>query len=245
MLGASLNSLGPGEPFLLDLLETVDVELVDPSAWLTSCDHDALVAGVNLAVLGDEMIQFGSAEALGGGHFRLSPLLRGRRGTEWASGSHQPGEPFVLLLPGTLRPVELPLAAIGSQVRALPRGVADDDAAPVARLFSGEALRPPSPVHLRWTTDDGGALQLSWERRSREGFEWLDGIDAPLGERRELYRIRLQTSSASVERESSTRSLAVPASELAPLGPGPITMTVYQVGDQGTSRPATRQFMLP
>jgi hypothetical protein len=228
----------------MDLLGTVDVELVEPSGWLTSCDDDALIAGVNLAVLGDELIQFGSAEALGAGRFRLSRLLRGRRGTEWASGSHRTGEPFVLLLPGTLRSLELPLAAIGSQVTALPRGLADDDATPVARLFSGEALRPPSPVHLTHTTGYARELQLSWERRSRQGYEWLDGIDAPLGEGREHYRITLRSSSGSTELESAITSLVIPASELESLGSGPVTVKVCQVGDQGPSRPATCQLML-
>jgi hypothetical protein len=58
--------------------------------------HDAIMAGANLALIGDELIQFGRAEQLGPGLFRLSHLLRGRRGTEWAAAGHSVGDVFCL-----------------------------------------------------------------------------------------------------------------------------------------------------
>lgn len=43
-------------------------------------------------VLGDELIQFASAVPLSAGLYRLSRLLRGRRGIEWAADSHAIGD---------------------------------------------------------------------------------------------------------------------------------------------------------
>ena len=32
---------------------------------------------------------------------------------------------------------------------------------------------------------------MRWTRRSRAGWRWIDGVDAPLGEERERYRVTL------------------------------------------------------
>ena len=80
LLGRSLGVLAGGTADLIDDENSVDIALIDADQWLTSCEDPALAAGSNLAVLGSELIQFGSATALGGGKFRLSHLLRGRGG---------------------------------------------------------------------------------------------------------------------------------------------------------------------
>jgi hypothetical protein len=47
VLGVALSILGDGQPYVLDLLNSLDVELVSESGWLQSCDDEALVAGGN------------------------------------------------------------------------------------------------------------------------------------------------------------------------------------------------------
>jgi hypothetical protein len=91
---------------------------------------------------------------------------------------------------------------------------------------------------------DGG-LQLGWARRSRSGWEWRDEIDVPLGETRELYRIKVEGSSARIVMESAVASLTIPASALAPIGPGAASIHVCQIGDYALSRPATADIVLP
>jgi len=91
VLGHALTPLGPGSMDLIDCENGFDLQLVDAGQWLTSCDDAALAAGENLAILGGELFQFGRAEALGEGKFRLSRLLRGRAGTEWACAGHSEG----------------------------------------------------------------------------------------------------------------------------------------------------------
>ena len=70
------------------------VELLNDSTWLKSRIDAAPVGGANLAMLGEELIQFGTAEQTGPSTFRLSRLLRGRRGSEWAMAGHALGERF-------------------------------------------------------------------------------------------------------------------------------------------------------
>ena len=95
---------------------TVDVILTDPEQWLVSCDESALDEGANLALLGGELIQFTTADALGSGQFRLSGLVRGLRGTEVAS--HAAGDRFLLIEAQALKPIALPPWVAGYDVTA-------------------------------------------------------------------------------------------------------------------------------
>ena len=162
--------------------------------WLTSCDDDAFAAGINLALLGEELIQFGRATPLGEGQFRLSHLLRGRGGTEWACADHGADDVFCLIQAGALQPIALPSSNIGATITATIGG-----GTPASTVFSAESLRPPSPVALTAQPQPNGDLALTWIRRSRIGFAWVDEIDAPLGETREEYRVSIAGTLNSVE----------------------------------------------
>jgi hypothetical protein len=97
---------------------SVEIVLHDADQWLVSCDDRDLRLGDNLAVIGNEVIQFGEATPLGGGRFRLARLLRDRAGSGGAIGVHCEGEPFVLVEPGALQPVILPVWVPASPIRA-------------------------------------------------------------------------------------------------------------------------------
>jgi hypothetical protein len=205
--------------------------------WLLSCDDDALVGGSNLAVLGSEVIQFGGAQPLGGGRFRLSRLLRGRAGTEWAMDAHSAGEAFALIDPDALRTVVLPSWAMGAGAVASLVGQGSESSGPTP--VAAEALRPPSPVALLGEIDAAGQLVLRWTRRSRRGFAWDDEIDVPLGEASERYRVTIEGASRSLEYESSEPALVVSAADMTVIGPGPAIVEVRQIGDAAASRPAS------
>ena len=182
VVGVARSVLGVGPATIFDLINSIDVELADAEQWLENRDDDALANEANLAVLGNELIQFGNATALGGNRFRLSRLLRGRRGTEFAMAGHAVAEKFVLFDPNALRPFEMSLDALGTSIAVKAAGLADDQAAPAQMQVTGEALRPPSPVHLCAGRTANGDVQAKWVRRSRSGWVWLDGLDAPVGE---------------------------------------------------------------
>ena len=46
-------------------------------------------------------------------------------------------------------------------------------------------------MHLRADLLDNGDTEIRWVRRSRAGWRWLDGVDAPLAEETERYRIAM------------------------------------------------------
>jgi hypothetical protein len=239
-LGRALTVLADGGPFLIDELNSIDVELVDQQQWMTSCDDDALGDGANLAILGNELVQFGVATPLGNGQFRLTHLLRGRGGTEWASGTHAVGDLFCLLDTNSLRSVALPVWMRGSNVIA-----ADKNGSSVSLIFGAESARPLAPTNLSAEVEADGDLVLSWTRRSRSGFAWVDEVDAPLGESREQYSITVSADSGSLDLTAGEPSLIIAASELAGLGGGTAIIEVRQLGDWAASRPTQLTTDLP
>lgn len=78
-------------------------------------------------------------------------------------------------------------------------------------------------MHLRVETRAGGPT-LRWARRSRAGWRWTDGADAPLIEEREAYRI----DGAAGGRESALPELALDPGETGPFN-------VRQLGTHGAS----------
>ncbi|QPQ56071.1 phage tail protein [Allosphingosinicella flava] len=240
IMGRILAPLGPSGSALLDLTNTIEVELLHDDMWLESCDDDALAAGANLALIGRELIQFGEAEPLGGNRFRLSRLLRGRRGSEWAA-SHEPGAPFVLIERDNLASFEPEVSRIGLSARLIAQGIGDAaEGVETACLVTGEALRPPCPVHLQARKQEDGAVHIAWARRSRQGWSWLDGGDTPLVEEREHYMLRIFGTGFSRIVETAAPQHLYSASERAADGnPDRITLEVAQIGTFHGSRPAT------
>ncbi len=114
-----------------------------------------------------------------------------------------------------------------------------------SRLVNAFNLRPPSPVGLSARVDGNGALTVSWVRRSRSGWAWIDEVDAPIGEGREAYRVELQGQLGTVLVELSAPLVTLSANELAPLGSGAAAISVQQIGNSAASRPATMFITIP
>ena len=240
VLGRTLTPLPAAGSGIFDDASVLDVELLRDSDWLESRIDAALGAGANAARAGDELIQFGRAEPLGGGRFRLSHLLRGRRGTEWAAGGAGAGSAFLLLGPSALVAIEPGAGSVGSEVRIASEAPADDAAEPVVHAVSGEGLAPPSPVHLRGSLRADGGLDLAWVRRSRAGWSWGAGADAPLVEEREAYRVTLSGAGVAHPVEVAEPRLALTAAETAAMGLAPpIAVAVVQLGTHAVSRAAS------
>jgi hypothetical protein len=132
-------------------------------------------------------------------------LLRGRRGTEWAAAEHSAGERFVLLDAPGLVAVEAAAGMIGQTLQARPTGAFDAGADSQALVVKGTSLQPLAPVHLRMR-QEGGDVVITWTRRSRGGFAWLDFVDAPLSEVREAYRLRILLDDVVVREQEVTET---------------------------------------
>ena len=239
LMGQALSALGGAGSALIDTRGSVEVELMNSNMWLEGRSDAAIVGGANLALLGAELIQFGEAVPIGPRRFRLSRLVRGRRGTEWASSLHQVGEDFLLIERAALLALDPPVSAIGGEAWVSAKGLGDAAPAEATCPIRGEALRPPSPVHLGAALQASGDLRVTWVRRSRSGWAWLDGGETPLGEERELYRLRLSVPGfeRTVEVGEPAYVYAAPQ-RIADGVAGAVTFSVSQVGTYAASRPA-------
>ena len=232
-IGTVEGALAPGSAALRDDGRSVTVMLRAHMA-LRDADDAALDGGANLALLGEELIQFGRAEPLGNGRWRLSRLLRGRRGS--AATGAVVGERFVLAEADTLHPVELPAGTIGREVRVMASGVGDTAAPVEARtVVAGRSVLPLSPVRVRFEPMADGRVVVRWTRRSRAGWDWIDGAEAPLGEEVELYAATVTRADGSARMVTAgVPELLVEAGERG----GPVEVSVRQRGVWGMSRAA-------
>lgn len=203
-----------GRTFVYDETNTVDVTLRDGVSTLASVADADLLAGVNAAAIGRhgrwEIVLFGTATQLSERKWRLSHLLRGMKGTEWAVGLHQAGDQFVLL-DGAIRRIKDSLTDLDVErtFRAVSIGNDIDSASSIKFTNTGVSLKPLSPVFIRGEEDAEENRILRAYRRSRiDGLAGRDGLDdPPLGETTERYEIDiLNSAGTAVVRTITTTS---------------------------------------
>jgi hypothetical protein len=208
IIGVTQDALGAGQSGVLDRVASVTVKL--PSGRLDAIDMPTLLAGGNLAAIGDgtadrwEVLQFSSATLVGPDTYRLSLLLRGQLGSDAVMPGIWPAGSLFVLLDGTPEQIALPSSARGQlrHYRIGPAAQALDDPSftPIQQAFDGIGLKPYAPVHLRAVADSNGALAVTWIRRSRIDADGWDAPDIPLGEEAEVYHLRVMQGT-TVKRE--------------------------------------------
>jgi len=211
----------------------VEVALVNDTLVLGDADGAAIAAGVNLAMIARELIQFARAEPLGGTRWRLRGVARGLRGTQPVA--HGVGESFVLVDPATL--TLLPPALARDGVRVLASGIGDDVNGVAATIASvGAAITPLVPVDLR-VASAGEDRRVTWTRRSRVVPAGPVAV-LPLGEEREAYRVDVAGRSVEVVEPWFDYTAAMAAADRA-AGLTRVEVTVAQIGTWKMSRATT------
>jgi hypothetical protein len=240
VVGSTVTGMPLSSAALLERGAWFEVDLASDDFALDDAQPEAIARGANMALVGGEIIQFARAERIAGRRWRVSGLLRGRGGTEVAALAGAPGgSAFVLLdeSPSLLDP-----AKIGPDGAATIAALGLADAEPVmAELINpGLTRRPLSPVHGTAEVASDGTISLSWCRRARGAWSWLDGVDAPLSEPSEAYIVGVgdpaspalvwNVSQTSLDLSAATWSDIVTAHPAAPVW-------VRQVGAVSLSDP--------
>lgn len=235
--GYATGALATANPNVWDRGNTVNVKLqVGTLTGTTEATIDASPK-TNLALIGDELINFTTATLETDGSYTLSGLKRGRRGTEWAVGTHAARDVFLLL--DTAETEALGLSEVGTNLsfKAITPGRNESSAFPIdLSPFSGASLKPYAPCHLE-AEKSGSDWVLGWTRRTRVGGSWTSGTSIPLSEASEEYEVEIMDG-ATVKRTVTgltsptyTYASADQTTDFgAPLTSAP-TFRVYQVSD--------------
>lgn len=199
--GTTAEALGSTvAAFSTDYVNTLTFNLALGSTSPVGCTYFDMMNGANPALVGGEIIQFQNVVENADGTYTIDTLLRGRRGTEWAVGTHQVGEHIIFLELGAIQPGKLALS-LRSQVtlwKLVPAGRFIDSTPADSFAYRGFDLMPYAPVNAKRTLS-GGNLLLTWIRRTRIGGLLIDGTDtAPLNEGSEQYEVYLLDSGGAL-----------------------------------------------
>ncbi len=232
--------LKPSESVLFERDAYLDVELAAPDLQFRTVSMAELAMGANRLLVGEEVLQFASAQPLDERLWRLTGLLRGRGGTELAAQNGHLAGARATLIDESLVPLDLadipPIDSI--RIAAIGRG----DEEPVVAVVEnpGVSLRPLSPVHARTKVSTDGTLILSWTRRARGSWQWRDEVGVPLVEQSEVYRVGIgPVASPRAIWETTLPELTLTVDDLASAGAvfGGAVFWVRQVGTYAQSDP--------
>lgn len=233
-MGTALTVLPSGITQVFDEVNAVDIALLG-NATLANALELSVLNSSNVALIGSEIIQFKNVTQLSDGVYRLSGLLRGRLGTEYAVNSHLVGERFVLLDDAVV-PLVIPVGNNGQRwtIRAVTFGDSLNNGVESSFTIGAEALKPLSPVlPLAKKNNVSGDITISWVRRARIDNGMRDFIDVPLVEQNELYDVQVLNGTTQVRNwRVNTSSVSYNAAQqTADFGalPTSLSITITQV----------------
>lgn len=208
----------------------VDIQLI--KGTLASVTDELAIAGANAIMIGQEEIYFANVESIGVNQWRLSRLLRGRRGTEPFMTGHVADETATEIYSSLFVPMSVAVIGQTRQYRVTPTGGVAS--VPVAFVLEGNSARCFSPVLVMGARDGGLNLTINWTRRSRIGTEFPDAGEIPMDESTELYEVEIMDGADVVRTiSSSTPSCTYSAADQTTDFGAPqssLSVRVYQIG---------------
>lgn len=245
IIGTAATALANASALVWDNTNTVDIDLMTTDT-LSSATEAEVLAGANAALLGNEtdgweLIQYTTATQPDATNYpkrwRLSGLLRGRRGSDFATGLHGTDDHFVLLNTAIL-PLELDLAekGIAENWKGVTLGQLEADV--TAQGFTWDAVncKPLSVVQVAGSRDGSNNLTITFVRRTRIGGEWEDLVESPLSESIEAYEIDVMSGATvlrTISTTSQTASYTAAEQTADSLTPGnAVTVNVYQLSSR-------------
>jgi hypothetical protein len=192
-MGAGRTALTAHDGLVIDRVSALQVDLI--IGELESITEAQMMTGINWAAYGAdgrwELIRFADAELQTDGSYILSTLLRGLRGSEWATGLHEYGDTFVLLDDPDVMATgaDLSTLSVVRKWRGVTAGQSIDEVSSIDFAYRGVNLKPLSAVHgVAYLS--GADWVIEWDPRTRlQGSLWKTGVALPIGESTESYQI--------------------------------------------------------
>lgn len=231
VIGELMTALPDHPQAYPDLLNAPVVRLDTYAAELTASDLAGMMNGDNLAIIGNELVQFADTDEVTEGQWEIATLLRGRKGTE--PQSHPIGTRFVLLEREALNLIPAGLTDIGRTLtfRATSLGATPDTGTVVSIVFAGEGQTERAPGMLM-AHRDGANMVVAWQGVGRLGA----GVSAAHGARFTGYRVTFDDGVApAIVVDTTAQTLT---QNVAALAASPITITVQQLNALTGAGPA-------
>lgn len=236
--GQTQEALGDATPAVIDNGNTLAVTM--NYGDLESVTEDEALADplLNLVLIGSpengwELVQVITATLTGAKQYTLSGFLRGVRGTEQFTGTHQIGD-AVVLVSSLVKKHSVSASSIGDTafIKPITQGRSEGSGVAQELVFSAASLKPLSPVDVQ-VTRTGNVWGIDWLRRTRIGGNMIDGRDVPLGETSEAYEVDIYDGATVVRTIAVTSSVAsyTEAQQIADFGTVQdyLTVAVYQM----------------
>ena len=171
-----------------------------PGVNLSSLTYTERFSGRNIFAvetpLGWEVFRAARAQLIAPNHYKLSHLLRGLQGSEADMADVVLAGARITPLSQGWAALSIPASLIGETVTLTVQasGRRGDD---LDFPYQGKNLRPLAPVQVK-INYSGRDVDVSWIRQSRIDAENWGGLDVPLGEEKEIYRVQLTSQAQTL-----------------------------------------------
>ncbi|HSQ97664.1 MAG TPA: glycoside hydrolase TIM-barrel-like domain-containing protein [Rickettsiales bacterium] len=197
IVGTCLNTLGDARPYYFDYSNSLYVGFSDMvnTDVLETADMFDLLDGENLALVGDEIIQFKTVELQDDGSFKLSQLLRGQYGTEAYISTHTNSEKFIYLNKGLINQ-QYTINNVGTSYdyKVITFKDSIDNATEETLELTGKNLDTLPVCHVKVLDLGTGDFTITWCARIRGNYNWKDGEESLDSK---SYTINITDSSSS------------------------------------------------
>lgn len=202
-----------------DRVNTVTVTLLRDDMSLTPATMTEMMNRANLAIIGDELVNFSEVGQVGPSEWVIGGFLRGRKGTSVAA--HPAGTRFVLLNLGILDVVEAEPFELNRPLTFRITSVGSETPSQTTTLvYQGNSQRERMPAYLK-TRRDGGNIVVSWQGVGRTG----GGASVGMGSYFAGYRVSLGSTVIDTPQREVTIPYTPGTLSVAQLntitGPGP------------------------
>lgn len=217
-----------------DVTNVCRVSIATKSGELEGATLEQMLNRRNLALIGDEIVNFGEADEVSPGVWELSYFLRGRKDTTTAE--HPIGTRFIML--GELSALPASVTDLGRTLtfRALSFGAALDTATTASMVYTGQSQTERRVGYLEATRDGDDAV-VTWQGVARLG----GGATVAHGARFGGYRVTFDDGiAAPLSVDTMNQALTQDVSAFA----APLTISVAQLNDLTGAGPAV-EVVLP
>lgn len=180
IVGTCLNKLNNAKPYCFDYSNNLYVIFNDMvnTDILETADMFDFLDSENLALVGNEIIQFKKVELQEDGSFKLSQLLRGQYGTENYISTHANGEKFIFLNRGLIKQQYAAKDVDTSyDYKFITFKDSFDNSTDKTLQLTGKNLKPLPICHIKILDLGTGDYKISWCRRMRGSYNWKDGAE--------------------------------------------------------------------